>query len=160
MRAQQGHKFLYGNCKMHCYFVDRATLNWLYHYPVEEETQDIPAAETDSVLVLVLPYYIDVDILEFYIEPTTQRLFHRISDAKKQQKKQTIVQEIREKRTRLLQESDWTRLDDTSLTPAQKEAWAAYRQALRDLPQQVEEISDDVFFAPGQQQPIVWPTPP
>lgn len=142
---------------MHCYFVDRDTLNWLYHYPVEE-TQDIPA-ETDSIMILVLPYYIDVDILEFYIEPTTQRLFHRISDTKKQQKKQVIVQEIREKRTRLLQESDWTRLDDTNLTPAQKDAWAAYRQALRDLPQQVEQISDDVFFTPGQ-QPIVWPTPP
>lgn len=145
---------------MHCYFVDRETLNWLYHYPVQD-TQDIPP-ETDAaaVMILVLPNYIDVDIMEFYIDPTTQRLFHRISDTKMQQKKQAIIQEIREKRTRLLQESDWTRLDDTNLSPTQKEAWAVYRQALRDLPQQVEQISDDVFFTPAGQQAIVWPTPP
>lgn len=142
---------------MHCYFVDRETLSWLYHYPVAD-TQDIPG-ETESVMLLVLPYYIDVDILEFYIEPHTQRLFHRISTAKQQQKKQAIIEEIRQQRTRLLQESDWTRLDDTNLSPEQKEAWAFYRQALRNLPQQVEQISDDVFFTPGQ-SPIVWPTPP
>lgn len=29
---------------------------------------------------------------------------------------------------------DWTQLPDADLTPAEKAAWAAYRQALRDLP--------------------------
>lgn len=34
-------------------------------------------------------------------------------------------------RDRLLVESDWTQLPDT---PADKAAWATYRQALRDFP--------------------------
>lgn len=38
---------------------------------------------------------------------------------------------VRAKRDRLLQASDWTQLPDVPL--ATKEAWAAYRQALRDV---------------------------
>ena len=44
-----------------------------------------------------------------------------------------LIQRIRMKRDRLLQESDWTQLIDA---PVDREAWADYRQALRDLPQQ------------------------
>jgi hypothetical protein len=37
-------------------------------------------------------------------------------------------------RNEYLKESDWTQLPDADLTASQKAAWAAYRQALRDLP--------------------------
>ena len=37
-------------------------------------------------------------------------------------------------RTYLLQQSDWTQLPDSPLTPTQKTAWATYRQQLRDMP--------------------------
>lgn len=40
----------------------------------------------------------------------------------------------RGKRDLLLKESDWTQLPDA---PVDQEAWAAYRQALRDLPNHV-----------------------
>jgi len=40
----------------------------------------------------------------------------------------------REYRNQLLTASDWTQLPDA---PVDKEAWAAYRQALRDLPNHV-----------------------
>ena len=39
-------------------------------------------------------------------------------------------EDIRQERNRLLLESDWTRLDDAT---ADKDAWAIYRQALRDI---------------------------
>ena len=42
-----------------------------------------------------------------------------------------IAAQVRAKRDQLLKDSDWTQLPDT---PADKEAWATYRQALRDLP--------------------------
>ena len=45
--------------------------------------------------------------------------------------------------------SDWTQLDDAPLTPEQKEAWAAYRQALRDVPEQA-----------GFPDAIEWPEQP
>lgn len=41
---------------------------------------------------------------------------------------------IRSERGRLLQQSDWTQLVDA---PVDKAAWAAYRQALRDVPSQL-----------------------
>ena len=37
-------------------------------------------------------------------------------------------------RDRLLAESDWTQLPDSPLTDSKKQAWATYRQALRDFP--------------------------
>lgn len=53
---------------------------------------------------------------------------------------------VRTKRDRLLQASDWTQLPDVPL--ATKEAWTAYRQALRDLTDQPDPFN------------ITWPTPP
>ena len=41
---------------------------------------------------------------------------------------------VREQRTRLLAESDWTQLPDA---PVDSAAWAVYRQTLRDVPNQV-----------------------
>lgn len=53
---------------------------------------------------------------------------------------------VRAERNQLLQQSDWTQLPDVPL--ATKEAWAVYRQALRDITNQPDPFN------------IVWPTPP
>lgn len=50
-------------------------------------------------------------------------------------------------RQQLLSASDWTQLPDVPL--ATKEAWATYRQALRDITEQ-----------PGFPTQVAWPTPP
>jgi hypothetical protein len=54
---------------------------------------------------------------------------------------------VKAQRNQLLQQSDWTQLSDISAET--KEAWAVYRQALRDITDQ-----------PGYPFNIVWPTPP
>lgn len=54
--------------------------------------------------------------------------------------------EIRSTRNKYLQKSDYTQLQDWT---GDREAWATYRQALRDI---TETYSD-----PNQ---VVWPTPP
>jgi hypothetical protein len=54
--------------------------------------------------------------------------------------------EVRAERNRLLEESDWTQLPDS---PVDHSAWAAYRQLLREVPQQ-----------PGFPENVVWPTKP
>lgn len=54
--------------------------------------------------------------------------------------------EIRAQRNTLLTASDWTQVADA---PVDQAAWATYRQALRDLPQQ-----------PGFPHDVVWPTSP
>lgn len=53
---------------------------------------------------------------------------------------------IRTRRDALLAPTDWTQLPDVPL--ATKEAWAAYRQALRDITLQTDPHN------------IIWPTPP
>lgn len=56
---------------------------------------------------------------------------------------------VRNSRNGLLQASDWTQLPDVPLTEKQKAAWAAYRQALRDVPQKQSDPAN-----------IAWPIQP
>lgn len=58
---------------------------------------------------------------------------------------------IRSQRTALLSACDWRMTIDASLSETEKTAWAAYRQALRDI----TDTQPDVTFAE-----IVWPEPP
>ena len=53
---------------------------------------------------------------------------------------------LRETRNQLLKDSDWTQIPDCTVDQA---AWATYRQALRDLPENTADV-----FNP------VWPTKP
>lgn len=45
------------------------------------------------------------------------------------------IEDVRARRNHLLRESDWTQLMDAPLTDAARTKWAAYRQELRDLPE-------------------------
>lgn len=55
-------------------------------------------------------------------------------------------QRIRNKRNKLLAQSDFTQIPDW---PGNKTAWAVYRQALRDIPQTYTSADN-----------VVWPNPP
>lgn len=44
--------------------------------------------------------------------------------------------DARARRNAALVASDWTQIPDAPLSPAQRQAWAAYRAALRDVPAQ------------------------
>ena len=48
-----------------------------------------------------------------------------------------------------LGECDWTRMDDNGLTEAQREEWAVYRQALRDITKNYDSLDS-----------VVWPDSP
>ena len=56
---------------------------------------------------------------------------------------------VRAERDRLLTASDWTQVADAPLTASVKQAWADYRQALRDIPQ-----------TQNNPDSIVWPEVP
>ena len=64
-------------------------------------------------------------------------------------KQEQVIQnkwnEIREIRTEMLKECDWTQLSDVNLSEEEKETWREYRQALRDI-----TLQDDPFN-------IIWP---
>jgi hypothetical protein len=59
---------------------------------------------------------------------------------------ETAAAAVRERRNELLIASDWTQVPDV---PVDKVAWAAYRQALRDIPAQ-----------PGFPLNVSWPEQP
>lgn len=52
-----------------------------------------------------------------------------------ERQKSSIAKQVRSRRNKLLSESDWTQVSDS---PVDKQAWANYRQALRDLTSQTE----------------------
>ncbi len=56
---------------------------------------------------------------------------------------------LRIERNSRLQMCDWTQCTDSSLLPEKKQAWVAYRQALRDLPANTQDPTN-----------VNWPTPP
>jgi hypothetical protein len=55
---------------------------------------------------------------------------------------------VRSERNAKLSACDWTQLDDTPLTNTEKQAWGAYRQALRDITTQTNPFA------------IIWPAAP
>jgi hypothetical protein len=57
--------------------------------------------------------------------------------------------EARDMRSRLLRASDWTQIPDNNLTALERASWSAYRQLLRDVPQQA-----------GFPLSVQWPTVP
>ncbi|WP_394443896.1 tail fiber assembly protein [Sulfitobacter sp. M23508] len=59
------------------------------------------------------------------------------------------MREVRRQRDHLLSVSDWTQVPDSPHTPEQRQAWKEYRQALRDLPENIEDLAA-----------VVWPQPP
>lgn len=58
------------------------------------------------------------------------------------------LDDVRKRRNALLYSCDWTQLPDAPLTPAQRGAWASYRQSLRDM------------MATLVWNQSTWPTPP
>jgi len=59
------------------------------------------------------------------------------------------INEINLTRLVLLQKSDWTQVPNGPLTAEQQQAWAVYRQELRDITSQS-----------GYPFNVIWPTPP
>jgi hypothetical protein len=73
----------------------------------------------------------------------------RFEIAKRYKEGVTInIDDIRFTRNQLIAASDWTQLPDNGLSDARRAEWAAYRQALRDITNNVD-INN-----------VVWPQQP
>jgi hypothetical protein len=73
----------------------------------------------------------------------------QIYDANYQQAYNAAAKPIIEKRDGLLYASDWTQIPNNPLTPTQQQAWAIYRQELRDVTKQADYPWS-----------VTWPTAP
>ena len=63
-----------------------------------------------------------------------------------------LTVELKRLRSIRLADSDWTQSPDSPLSDAKKAEWAAYRQALRDIP--------DTYSDATSLDDIIWPTKP
>ena len=79
-------------------------------------------------------YYIENNLpVEIPVKPSQYSVFDFVTKQWVQNQNMAIL-DVSEKRKRLLNASDWTQLPDVSITT--KQAWAQYRQALRDITSQ------------------------
>ncbi len=58
---------------------------------------------------------------------------------------EAIKESLRPERNRLLSESDWTQLNDSPIAEDKVAAWAAYRQDLRDLTENIDNKGEVEF---------------
>lgn len=86
------------------------------------------------------------------IEGYHDRLQYKIIDGIPTEYTPDITPVLRTIRNGLLEESDWTQVNDSPLTTEKKAEWATYRQALRDVPATNSSVTDI--------DSVVWPTKP
>jgi hypothetical protein len=55
------------------------------------------------------------------------------------------VEEVRKERNSLLASTDFTQLQNSSLTDGEVASWATYRQALRDMPATYVPVADPTY---------------
>ena len=102
---------------------------------IEEET--IEEEETEKIMYKYYAFRIKLEYSEQvndYIEENYETLLNNA----KEHDRSIHAKAIREKRDRLLNESDWTQANDTALSHEMVEAYRVYRQALRDITSQEE----------------------
>lgn len=100
--------------------------------------EDKPYDSKTEKLVPCAPYYEAPLVYTVRVEPKTQGDLDAETQAQSNQ--------VRAQRNQLLADCDWTQLPDA---PVDSQAWAVYRQELRDVTAQA-----------GFPWEVVWPTPP
>lgn len=80
------------------------------------------------------------------MRPATEAELAQMAIDEQEYQTNQLPQQVRTQRDNLLKQCDWTQVPDS---PVNKEAWAIYRQALRDITNQ-SGFPTDVF----------WPTKP
>ena len=72
-------------------------------------------------------------------DPETGEITLTQDPIKVQAKLDQAWKDLRTERNRRLAATDWTQLADAHLSQEKKDAWAAYRQELRDLPDETQD---------------------
>ena len=90
---------------------------------------------------------------QFFPIPESPSNFSIFDDVSKQwidpRTTEMLLDNVRVTRNRLLTDSDWTQIPNGPLTLEQQQAWATYRQELRDVTKQS-----------GCPSNVIWPTKP
>ena len=97
------------------------------HMPLLPSFLQVTQAEYDRVVAGGRFRYTGTELVDIGPEPDAAA---RLRDR--------LERNVRQRRSLLLTECDWTQVSDNPLSPEQREAWRVYRVALRDLPAQAD----------------------
>jgi len=98
-------------------------------------------------ITLPVPEGADTETLGVTYDSETQTYTFTTDPAKVAAKTQAQWTSLRAQRNQLLTASDWTQGNDSPLSTESKSVWAAYRQALRDLPGVTSDPTSPVWPA-------------
>lgn len=136
----------------HYAIVELSTLRIATFYPSSTSKQSEyggPWGSSAEYTHLPIPEGTDPTLVHFVRHPDSGDIVCKLDPVKVEAKRQADWTALRNERNRRLSASDWTQLPDVKLTETQKEAWAVYRQALRDITAELEEPSG-----------VAWPSEP
>jgi hypothetical protein len=94
-------------------------------------------------------YVVNGEVIPLPPKPTTGEYVFDYFQQKWVEDTKEQESDVLAKRNSLLYQSDWTQIPNNPLTSEQQEAWAIYRQELRDVTSQS-----------GYPFNVIWPTPP
>ena len=114
----------------------------VFYTHVEEEQREESTVWTAISWVIKRPW---LDNIVSRISANVQKWLEEAM----QESYDVVAEEVRAQRDILLYETDWTQVSDNALSPEERQRWAEYRQALRDVTAQ-ENFPYDVE----------WPTEP
>ena len=114
-----------------------------------QETYGGPWGDAEYCEHLAVPEGMDEDCLDISIDEETGEIVIE-ADAAAEAAKAAAAEEaawvaMRAERDLRLKNSDFTQLSDAPLTEPKKAEWAAYRQDLRDLPEETVDPSAPVW---------------
>jgi hypothetical protein len=116
-----------------------------------------PMGSATETTHLALPEGLDPQCLMAVSDPGTGTITLQEDPQKIEDHKAALWSQLRTERNARLAASDWTQLQDSHLSAEKKSAWADYRQALRDLP---DEVTESMLVATSPSDSVPWPLDP
>ena len=132
--------------------VDTVTLEFMNMWPSDTANPPIVIGPNPQVSLETSE---DPTVLMAVRDPETGEITLQADPQKIEDHKAALWSQLRTERNRRLAASDWTQLADAHLSQEKKDAWAAYRQELRDLP---DEVTDEQVTSSTNSVP--WPLDP
>ena len=130
-------------------FIETLAIPYIYNGPVNQGVYGGEWGSPHVTVHVAVPEGLDPQCLMAVRDPETGEITLTQDPTKVQAKLATAWAQLRAERNRRLAATDWTQMNDSPLSQANRTAWSSYRQELRDLP---DEVTD-----PTQ---VEWPLDP
>ena len=119
--------------------LDTLAIPYIYPVPVNQGAYGGEWGSPQVTVHLEVPEGLDPQCLMAARDPETGAVTLQADPSKLEAKTAQAWTALRSERNRRLAACDWTQLADAHLSHDKKDAWATYRQELRDLPDSITD---------------------